>query len=481
MEADSTARHSLLGRFQRVCYLVLGGARTHHPSLVSWPAAMTKVPGQARGPWTPVITYRLWERALEDRIVYLQPGHLAVRPAATDRLATGSGSARCAHHAGVGILHSWRPSRLRSVVEDLRARGVGPHHVGCIYEILLGLVGLADKEHFAVAGHDPAVELPVDGLMDLELDHGGWFSSSWVPGGAHQRRVIRGRRAVCSQPDLITVIILMSKFGTYRIRRPIRRYAPTDPRSTATCRPEPTLVPGRLLPLGLANRANPWIASVGITAPRAPARRLAASSPTASRRPVQFGVHRYLPLGWQPSRFLVDRGEAERAFQLAERLGSVNAAAKELGTPGRRCARPLPATALGCPHGTLRPSDSGPSPAARQRTERLANPSLDPAFAALNPGALPPGTVIGRAACVVRREEQYAILAANVVVKLYVKPRLPAHPSGLVDHPPGRLRPLSSPRPRTAWRPPPHRPHPPRRTAPADPPSPGAGMVADAL
>jgi hypothetical protein len=38
------------------------------------------------------------------------------------------------------------------------------------------------------------------------------------------------------------------------------------------------------------------------------------------------------PLGWQPSRFLNDRVEAKRAFQLAERLGSVNAAAAELGT-----------------------------------------------------------------------------------------------------------------------------------------------------
>jgi hypothetical protein len=28
-------------------------------------------------------------------------------------------------------------------------------------------------------------------------------------------------------------------------------------------------------------------------------------------------------VGWQPSRFLTDRGEAERAFQLAEQLGSV--------------------------------------------------------------------------------------------------------------------------------------------------------------
>jgi hypothetical protein len=37
-------------------------------------------------------------------------------------------------------------------------------------------------------------------------------------------------------------------------------------------------------------------------------------------------------LGWQPSRLLADRAEAERAFQLAEQLGSVNAAATQLDT-----------------------------------------------------------------------------------------------------------------------------------------------------
>jgi hypothetical protein len=37
-------------------------------------------------------------------------------------------------------------------------------------------------------------------------------------------------------------------------------------------------------------------------------------------------------VGWQPSRFLSDRAEAERAFALAEQLGSVNAAAQQLGT-----------------------------------------------------------------------------------------------------------------------------------------------------
>jgi hypothetical protein len=60
----------------------------------------------------------------------------------------------------------------------------------------------------------------------------------------------------------------------------------------------------------------------------------------AARRQVQAAwdvrVRLYRPLGWQPSRFLADRAEAERAFQLAERLGSVNAAAAELALPGRR-------------------------------------------------------------------------------------------------------------------------------------------------
>jgi hypothetical protein len=47
--------------------------------------------------------------------------------------------------------------------------------------------------------------------------------------------------------------------------------------------------------------------------------RLAACQPGGGSR----WRWRRRPLGWQPSRFLTDRAEAERAFQLAERLGSV--------------------------------------------------------------------------------------------------------------------------------------------------------------
>jgi hypothetical protein len=58
--------------------------------------------------------------------------------------------------------------------------------------------------------------------------------------------------------------------------------------------------------------------------------------------------------------------------------------------------------------------------AAHQRTERPATPSLDPVFAALNPGALParersPAELYEW----VRRDEEYATLGANVVVELY--------------------------------------------------------------
>jgi hypothetical protein len=42
------------------------------------------------------------------------------------------------------------------------------------------------------------------------------------------------------------------------------------------------------------------------------------------------GHHRH-PLGWQPSRFLADRAEAERDFAWAKRPGSINATAAELG------------------------------------------------------------------------------------------------------------------------------------------------------
>jgi hypothetical protein len=58
--------------------------------------------------------------------------------------------------------------------------------------------------------------------------------------------------------------------------------------------------------------------------------------------------------------------------------------------------------------------------AARQPSGQPAMPALDPVFMALNPGALParersPAELYAW----VRRDEEYAILGANVVVELY--------------------------------------------------------------
>ena len=54
-------------------------------------------------------------------------------------------------------------------------------------------------------------------------------------------------------------------------------------------------------------------------------------------------------LGWQPSRFLADRAEAERAFALAERLGSINAAAAELGNTWPSLRKAFARHGLGMP------------------------------------------------------------------------------------------------------------------------------------
>jgi WhiB family redox-sensing transcriptional regulator len=148
----------------------------------------------------------------------------------------------------------------------------------------------------------------------------------------------------------------------------------------------------------------------------------------------QLGVHRdaltaafthwELPMpaprvGWQPSRFLTDRAEAERAHALAERLGSVNAAAAELGTTWPSLRKAFARHGLGMPTRNPEAVRQRAIAAAHQRTGQPATPTLDPVFVALNPHALParprsPAELYQW----VRRDEEYATLGANVVVEL---------------------------------------------------------------
>jgi hypothetical protein len=125
------------------------------------------------------------------------------------------------------------------------------------------------------------------------------------------------------------------------------------------------------------------------------------------------------PLGWQPSRFLTDRAEAERAYALAEQLGSINAAAAELGTTWPSLRKAFTRHGLGMPTPNPEAVRQRAMAAASRRAGQPATPPLDPVFVALNPGALParersPAELYQW----VRREEQYATLGANVVVEL---------------------------------------------------------------
>jgi hypothetical protein len=125
-------------------------------------------------------------------------------------------------------------------------------------------------------------------------------------------------------------------------------------------------------------------------------------------------------MGWQPSRFLTDRTEAERAFALAEHLGSVNAAAQQLSTTWPSLRKAFTRHGLGMAARNPEAVRQRAIAAACQRTSQPVTPVLDPMFVVLNPGALPararPAAELQEW---VRRDEEYATLGANVIIELY--------------------------------------------------------------
>ena len=125
------------------------------------------------------------------------------------------------------------------------------------------------------------------------------------------------------------------------------------------------------------------------------------------------------PLGWQPSRFLADRAEAERAFQLAEQLGRVNAAAAELGTTWPSLRKAFGRHGLGMPARNPEAVRQRAIAAAHQRNRAAGRPGPGPGVRGPQPRRPPgPRAITGRAVPVGRRDEEYAILGANVVVEL---------------------------------------------------------------
>jgi hypothetical protein len=132
--------------------------------------------------------------------------------------------------------------------------------------------------------------------------------------------------------------------------------------------------------------------------------------------------------GWQPSPFLADRAQAERAYRLAERLGSVNAAAAELGTTWPTLRKAFVRHGLGMPAPDP-VAVSARKAAAASRYHQPATPQLDGAFMALNrPLVAPlatrarPGELPAR----VRRAEQEATLGHRVNTRLTAENHWPS-------------------------------------------------------
>jgi WhiB family transcriptional regulator, redox-sensing transcriptional regulator len=167
----------------------------------------------------------------------------------------------------------------------------------------------------------------------------------------------------------------------------------------------------------LAEQAHQLASQVGL---RQAARELGIHRDALKGAFTQWGLP---PLerrvGWQPSHFLTDRAEAERAYALAEQLGSVNAAASQLGTTWPSLRKAFTRHGLGMPARHPEAVRQRAIAAARQRRGQPVTPPLDPVFVALNPHALParprPPAELYQW---VRRDEEYATLGANVVVEL---------------------------------------------------------------
>jgi len=175
-----------------------------------------------------------------------------------------------------------------------------------------------------------------------------------------------------------------------------------------------TRLPGPRAVLGSAVQAQAAGRS-RIGAVAADCSRLAPTAPAHCRVRSRGGARaRPHPLGWQPSRFLTDRAEAERAYALAERLGSVNAAASQLGTTWPSLRKAFTRHGLGMPTRNPEAVRQRAVAAARQRSGQPATPPLDPVFVALNPQALParprPPAELHQW---VRREEEYATLVTH--------------------------------------------------------------------
>jgi WhiB family redox-sensing transcriptional regulator len=153
--------------------------------------------------------------------------------------------------------------------------------------------------------------------------------------------------------------------------------------------------------------------------PVAAAAQLGTATSTLARAFARWGLD--YPGRPRASVFARDPERAREAFQLAERLGSVKAAARELGSSRPALVAGWRRFGLGMPD-TTHPTGRGPGARPAHRGELEGR--LDPAFVALNQEVLPvrAGSEAERF-WRVRRAEQYATLGAAAVTELYAESR----------------------------------------------------------
>jgi hypothetical protein len=149
-----------------------------------------------------------------------------------------------------------------------------------------------------------------------------------------------------------------------------------------------------------------------------------ATSGSESDQPIAVPTE---PPGLAAQPVPTDRAEAERAFQLAQQLGSVNAAAQELGTTWPSLRKAFTRHGLGMPARNPEAVRQRAIAAARHRSGQPAPalPPLDPMFVALNPGQLPPPSGPQPEQGVrLRRAEEIETLSYRTVVALNQESRL---------------------------------------------------------
>jgi WhiB family redox-sensing transcriptional regulator len=176
----------------------------------------------------------------------------------------------------------------------------------------------------------------------------------------------------------------------------------------------------------LAEQAHQLASQVGL---RQAARQLGIHRDALKGAFVQWGLPALeRRVGWQPSRFLADRAEAERAFALAERLGSVNAAATQLDTTWPSLRKAFTRHGLGMPARNPEAVRQRAIATSRHRSGQSAPPAtppLDPVFVRLNRGQLAPTRGPQPEQGVrLRRAEEIETLSYRTVVALNQESRL---------------------------------------------------------